>query len=258
MLKHLKTYLEHGNRFCGIEHTVQSGKDVIHATILKKSKNTLDIENTFKETSLENIFTKLPKKQPVFLVINNENVLTKHIENKQDELTRLVYNAFPNINLEEFLYEAITQGNNHSIAICRKTYVEELITKYKENDCFVINLSLGNNMVSSIAHFLNTDTIVTSNANLILENNGMISIEENQTENNIAYDINGLQVNSDLILSFSGALDGLLQNFNPKTNFDAFKYALKKDFKQSRFYSQFLKFGLIFILGILLINLFIF
>lgn len=258
MLNKLKTYLEYGNRFCGIEHTVQSGKDVIHVTVLKKSKNTLDIGNTFKETFLEDIFTKLPKKKPVFLIINNEHVLTKHIESKQNELAKLVYSTFPNINLEEFLYEAITQGNNHFIAICRRTYIEELIVKYKENNCFVINLSLGNNIISSTLPFLSSNLIVSSNANLILENGYVKSIEKSEVENSINYDINGLQINNKQLLSFSAALDGVLNKFNPQSNFEALKQTLKKDFKQTRFYSQFLKFGLIFILGILLINFFVF
>lgn len=254
MLKQLKTYLEYGNRFCGVEHTVRSSDNIIYATVLKKSKNTLDKENVFEEQSIEKICTKLSKKQAIHLIINNEQVLTKHIESKQNELAKLVYNAFPNINLDEFLYEVITNGNNHFIAICRKTYVEELITKYKENNCFVFNLSLGNNIVSTILPFFSHNSIISSNANILIENAFIKSIEKHEVENSIDYNINGLQINNNQLLSFSAALHGVLQKFNPQTNFEVLKQTLKKDFTQNRFYSQFLKFGLIFILSLLLFN----
>lgn len=258
MLKQFKTYLEYGNRFCGVEHTMPLGKDIIYVTLLKKAKNNVDVEKTFEEASIKNTITKLPKNQAIFLVINNDNILTKHIESEQTELAKLVYNAFPNINLEEFVYEVISQGNKHLVSICRKVYVEELITKYKENDGFIISISLGNNIISGIAHFVDDRTIVTSNAHISLENRLITAVEKKETESIKTYDINGIQINSNQVLSFSAALDGILQNFNPRTNFDLLKNSIKGDYLQSRFFSQFLKFGLLFILVILLINFFIF
>src|SRR5690606_29143201 len=99
MLAQLRTYLKYGSFFCGIEHTVQLGQHVIHTTTLKKSKNSLDIENTYSGKSIKNIIPKLPKKQHAYLVINDDNVLTKTIDYKQVELDKLVFMAFPNINL---------------------------------------------------------------------------------------------------------------------------------------------------------------
>lgn len=258
MLKKIKTYLEYGNRFCGVEHTVHHGENIIYATVLKKSKNTVDIESFFEEKSIENTIAKLPKKQHVFLVINNDNILTKQIENQQTELAKLVYNAFPNINLEEFVYEVISQGNNHFVSICRKIYVEELITKYKGNGGFVINISLGNALISGISHFVDHNIIETSNSQISLEINNIVSIEKKEIEDISTYDINGLLIKSNQILSFAAALHGVLQNFNSRTNFDILKNSLKNNFNQSRFYSQFLKFGLLFILGILLMNFLVF
>lgn len=258
MLKKLKTYLEYGNVYYGVEHSVQRGEDVIYSTILKKTKNTVDIENIFKEVSIEATITKITKNQPIFLVINNDNILTKHIKSEQIELGKLVYNAFPNINLEEFFYEAISQGSSHLISICRKVYIEELIDKYKNNGAFVINISLGNGLISNIAPFIKDELFVTSNAFVSLKNHEVISIEKKDIENLMTYDINGLQVNSNQVLSFSASLSSILNNFNPKTNFNILKDAIKEDYLQSRFYSQFLKFGLLFILSILIINFLVF
>src|SRR5690606_10383120 len=72
------------------------------------------------------------------------------------------------------------------------------------------------------------------------------------------YAINGLLIKSNQILSFAAALHGVLQNFNSRTNFDILKNSIKSNYLQSRFYSQFFKFGLLFILCILLINFMVF
>jgi len=258
MFRKLKTYLEYGNHFCGIEHTIQSGEELIYTTILKKSKNTVDVENSFKDNSIGNTITKLRKEQHIFLVINNDQVLLKHIKSEQVELEKLVYKAYPNINIDEFFYEIMSQENNHFVSICRKDYVNELVAEYKAHSKFVINISLGNALASEISHFVQEKLFVTSNANISLENHKISSIEKKEIESIKTYKINGLEITSEQILSFSAALAVVLKNFNTITNFDLLKKAVKSDYLHSRYHSLFLKFGLLSILGILLVNFLIF
>lgn len=254
MLKKLKTYLQYGNLYCGVEHSIQLGEDVIYCTVLKKNKDTLDVEKVFKEVFIENTILKIPKKQPLFLVVNNDNVLTKHIVSEENELEKLVYHAFPNINLEEFFYESITHENRHLISICRKVYINELIDKYKHNGAFVIDISLGNALISNVALFIKDEHVVTSNAFVSLKNQEIISIDKNDIIEIKTYDINGLQVNSNQILSLAASLIGIMPYFNPENNFNNLKDTIKEDYLQSRYYTQFLKFGLLFILVILIVN----
>jgi hypothetical protein len=258
MLKKIKTYLKYGTHFCGIEHTIFNGENVIYGTIFIKSKKTVDIESFFNEYSIENTIAKLSKKQHIFLVINDDNILTKRIESEQTELEKLVHNAFPNINLEDFVYEVLTQHNNHFISICRKEYVEELISNYKNFGGFVINISLGNTLASSIVQYIKEETLLSSNANIVLKDNEIISIERREVESIANYDINGLKINSTQVLSSAAALAEILQNFNPRTNFNVLKKSIREDYLQSRFFSQFLKFSLIFILSLLLVNFLVF
>lgn len=258
MIEKVKTYLLYGNHFCGIEQTIQDGEEKVFVTVLKKSKKELDIDHAFEVSSNESLASKLPKKQHAFLVINNDNVLTKHLESKQANLEKLVYNAFPNINLDDFYYEIIAQGNKHFVSICRKDYLDALITKYKENGITIINISLGNMMASSISPFTNEKTLLTSNACLSIENDTITVIEKTVTKESATYDINGLQVNNNYVLSFAGALDSVLHHFQPVTNFDILKQSLKSDYSQSKFFTQFLKMGLVSVLGVLLINFFVF
>ncbi len=258
MLQSLTSFFQFGNRFCGIEHTIQNNQEVLYATVLKKSKRTIEVEYTFETSSLEDFSKKLSKKQHLFLVVNNDNVLTKRIESNQAEVIKLVYNAFPNINLEDFFYEVTSQKSYHFISICRKQYVKELISTYKSKGFPVINVSLGNTIISSITDFIDSQTVVSSNARISMDNKTITIIEKTDIIKTHNYDINGLKTNHNYILSLSGALDTVLQHFHSITNFDVLKHSLKNNHQQSQFFTQFLKLGLAFILSLLLINFFVF
>jgi hypothetical protein len=258
MLQKIKTYLEYGNQFCGIEHTIQFGKDKIYVSLLKKSNNDLDVESVFKEDSIETLTSKINKKQHVFLIINNDQVLTKKVESEHLETVKLVYKAFPSINLEDFYYEVITGQKCHFVSICRKDYVEELISLYKKNSFLIINVSFGNNAISGLLKFIKSNPILTSNSSIAIEKGSIETIEKKEINETITYDIDGLHSNNNELLSTSGALDTVLHNFNPQTNFNHLSQSLKKEYGQSRFFSQFLKIGLVVILIILLINFFAF
>lgn len=258
MFRHLKTYLEFGNHFCGVEHTSQHGVDILFTTVLKKAKNNLDIEAIFNSSSIENIVEKLPKKQHVFLVINNDQVLTKKIENQQTELIKLVYTAFPNINLDDFYYEVITNDTVHFVSICRRTYVDTLLTTYKEHALYIIGISLGNLIVSSCTGFVSYNSIITSNSKVTIENKGLTSIDPAEPQESSEYDLNGLPTNSNHLLSLCAALVAFLDCFQSATNFDSIKQSLTSDYRQTRLFMMSLKFGLVFILTMLLINFFVF
>jgi len=252
----LLTYLKYGNQFCGIEHATIHGQEIIYATQIKQSKRELLVKAFYKESSVEAI-TKSLSKQSVFLVLNNDKVLTKTIESDQQETLKLVYKAFPNINLDEFYYEVLSQNTVHFIALCRKDYVDDIINKYSEFKLSVIDVSLGNTITGSISSFLNEDYIFSSNAKIDLENKQIKKIEKTDILSQ-SYDINGLSIPNDQLLSFSGALQTLLRNNPTKTNISDKKLALQDDFKQTRFFSLFLKIGGLLILGLLLINFFFF
>ncbi len=249
MLDSLLTYLKFGNRFCGVEHTTKNGQDCINITVLKQSKKELLIEECFEDDSV----SKLPKHKPIYLVINNNKVLTKTIESNQSDALKLVYKAFPNINLDEFYYEVLSQVDTHFISLCRKDDVENIIKKYKDVKIPVLNFSLGNSLISSLKSFINRDSVFSSNARADIQNGSIVKIEKVDVKPEI-YHINGLEVSSPYLLSFSGALQMVLASNESITNYGVRSEDLIGDFKQTRFFNLFLKIGGLFILGLLLIN----
>ncbi|GAB1856177.1 general secretion pathway protein [Flavobacteriaceae bacterium MHTCC 0001] len=259
MLDQIKTYLTFGNTFYGIEQTNNDGGDTFYVTILKKRKKQLDVEKSFNTNSIEHLTSEIPKQQHCFFILNNNQVLTKATEiTEKIELSKLAAKAFPNINLNDFYCEISVQGESAFVSICRKAYVNDILEKFKDAGITVIKVSFGNAIISCVSTFLNDDAIYSSNAMIGLQNGTIASIERKNNLNTYNYDINGLETSNYNLLSLSGALNIILREFNPITNFKTLEEQLYKTFVESRFFNLFFKTGLISILTILILNFFAF
>ncbi|NQX86678.1 MAG: hypothetical protein HRT67_12375 [Flavobacteriaceae bacterium] len=257
MIDRFLTYYNYGDRFLGIEHTQKKDETLIKATLLKQSKNQVLIEDYIEAHSIKSIPKKRSKNQHIHLVINNDKVLTKTIESDQNNGLQLVYKAFPNINLDEFYYEILSQMQTHHIALCRKAYLEDIIKQYSEHKLAVIAISLGHTIIGTLCNFLSEDFVFTSNAKIHIEGSKLGKIIKTEPLSE-SYEINGLQVTNNQLLSFSAALQTVLKNNKVLTNFSDRTSELHSDYKESRFFYLFLKTGIFFILGLLLINFFFF
>ena len=241
MFRYLKTYLQFGKHFCGVEHSSKNGVDILYASILIKTKKEVTIENSFSSKSIKRIAKKLPNNQHIHLVINNEQVLTKSLKKDITDGLKLVNQAFPNINISDFYFEIIPQKNTMFVSICRKEYVDTLIETYYENKIYIVSFSLGNSILSNMISYIENTVIFTSNA-VIYTNNHVIEkmdfVEETEEQ---SYEINGLNASSSYILSFSGALSNILNNYIAIISYQEKKNALLNTFKQVHFFSQFFK-----------------
>ena len=258
MLEQIRDYIYLGNHFCGIEHTALDGKEILYASLLVKKRKEVLIDKSFETAQLTELKELLPKKQHAFLIINNEQVITKKIETESSDDIKLVHNAFPNINPDEFVYEVLRQDHFHFVSICRKQYLTELIEDYKTNGISIVNVSLGNLNINAVSTFIDLNEILTSNALITKENHEINKIELSNDGSLLDYDVNGLKVNSSFLLSLSGALSNIIKFNNDSTNFESHKQELLSNYKQSQFTSGFIKTSLVFILLVLLINFFFF
>ncbi len=254
MFQHLISYFQFGNHFCGIEHTLKDNQEILFTTVLKKNKKEVDIESCFSSKTIKETTNRLRKKQHVFLVINDEQVLTKSSKSEQIDGLNLVNKAFPNINISEFYYEIIHQNDINFISICRKKYVDRLIKEYHDSNIHIISFSLGNSIMSNTTRYIDDTSIFTSNARISTQDNFIKTIDYVEKGKEKEYSINGLKVSSAHILSLSSALSSILNNFAPIINYQDKNVTLLDTYKQVRFLGQFIKIGLISILGILLIN----
>ncbi len=253
MLSKLWTYLQYGNRLCGIEHTSIENESII-VSLVKQSKKELHQEETLIVSSIEDVSEKLSKNRHAFLVINSDKVLSKTLTSEQKDAIKLVYKAFPNINIEHFYYEVLSEKRTHFISICRKDYVKSLVEEYLQSKIFITNVSLGNSLISTLKSFIDSKEVFSSNALIKIKDDSIISIDKTQSNNNKFYDVNGLRVSCAEILSFSAAIQSFLKKNSTVSNLEVMHNNLLNNFKQTRFFNQFLKFSGIFILGILLVN----
>ncbi|MCH2197061.1 hypothetical protein [Kordia sp.] len=255
MLVQLKTYLLYGNTYCGIEH---NSRHTIEAILLKKKKSEVVINDSFEAKTIEEIAEGLPKKQHAFLIVNNDVVLSKHIKSTEKQSNRLLYEAFPNLKINDFYYEIDSHGSFYNIAICRKSTVDKLIKDYNKHGITIIGFSLGNTITSTINDFIEAPTFYTSNALVTKENIDIKGISMEDAIPKESYSINGLEVKNTQLLPFSGALSCILKSRSTVSNFEETEVKLQGDFRQKRFFSQFILFGLGFILLLLLLNFFMF
>ncbi len=258
MLNRFLTYLKFGNHFCGIEHTSMDAENTIQSVILKKNKNEVDIEHQFKAESIEKLAKQLSKNQHAYLIVNDANILTKKVESTRENTLKTVRKAFPNIELDDFYYEVIQQKENSFVSIGRKEHIDRIVETYLEHNIHIINLSIGNSLIMSISNFIEIQSLQTSNAQIEMEEGGIKSINQSMDITIDIYNVNGIESKSNTLLSLCGALSSILNNYVSDSNLHAKKQMLTTDFNQSRFFSQFLKFGLVFILGLLLTNFFFF
>lgn len=257
MVNRLLQNITYGHRFCGIEYTSKNGQDSFNVSVLKQTKKEL-VEDIFaQENSIGSLASKLSKHQHIFLIINTDKVLTKTFDSDQKDALKLVYKAYPNIDIDNFYFEVLSQANKHFVALCRRDYVDYIIKEFSEHQLAIIDFSLGHSLVGLLPDFTDEHIIYSSNAKIELFEKKIKHIEKEEPPLN-RYNINGLMVSNTNLLSFAGAIQSVLKNNFTTSNFLDKKEELQDDFKQSRFFNQFLKFGGIFILGLLLVNFFFF
>jgi len=245
-------WLTYGTQFCAIEHAIVGQ---LHLLQLEKKKKELVIAKQESYTDFDKLTTELKNQKHIFLIVNNEQVLSKEIDFVHPSDERVVKTAFPNIQLQDFYFEVYQKANLSMVAICRKEVVDTLLQEYLGKGISVINFSLGNIRVSSLLPFFEGDVIMTSNALVHLEDTQISSVEKGK-ETQKEYEINGLNIHPNQTL----ALGGVISYYSGEDNLaeDEFQNSLLKDYKQKRFFNLGLRFSLGFLFLSLLINFLLF
>ncbi|AOW20763.1 hypothetical protein [Urechidicola croceus] len=249
--------LTYGNQYCAVEHAIENGQGCYHLLQLSYRKNSLETVFSASFSDFKKLISSIPKEQHVFLIINNNKVLSKNLESSND-LENGVKLAFPNINSSDFTIEMHTNTNQSFISICRNNDVQSILVRYKKNGIQILGFSIGNTQISNVIPYVNQQTIYTSNSRVDLKDSVISTItkvNEIPVEN---YNLNDLIISSKNLLSFSGILKVISNSEQTISNFENQLYQLKEDFKQKRLFSNSLKFGLGLLFGLLLVNFLVF
>lgn len=243
-------WLTYGNRFCAIEHSIDNS---IHVLQLTKKKGELTLLNQQSFSTFDAVADTLSDQKHAFLIVNNEQILSKSIDFKHATKEKIIKAAFPNVQLQDFYFEIFENEGLSTVAICRKKVIDDLIDQYREKGISIIHFSLGNLTIASLAPFVEQSQLQTSNAVISLKEHQIVSIEKKQVSS-ADYEINGLEVAHTHIL----ALAGIIRYFSGALSDNPFQNSLFKEYRQKRFFTLGVRVALGFLFISLLCNFLLF
>jgi Tfp pilus assembly protein PilN len=242
-----------GKHYIGLEFFSHNNEEKIAFVLLQKKKNEITISHNDIFAGRERLLDE-KSKYPAVLVINNEQILQKETAGTDPNDKKLLHKAFPNLQDDDFYYEIWRRETSSVITICRRSYVDGLISSIEKNFS-IVNISLGVTSLSNLTAFGLPETITTNTQVLtpyedtLVNNTKMITPAE--------HDINGLEVTNTHILAFSGALQLLLPG-TTTGNIVMWNGGLFENFRQRTFFEKGIRVSVILILALLLVNFFLF
>jgi hypothetical protein len=241
--------LKYGTKYSAIEHAEQDSYNYLR---LAKKKQELVVSARKKATSFQEFLPQLKGLKHVFLIVNDEQVLSKKIEGNENDFLSAARTAFPNITLSDFYFQVYTTAYNSFISIARKEYVANIIKRYENAGISVIDFSLGNLAIQNLTGVLNQSEIFSSNAQLFFKSNELQEIKKLQVTTR-EYVVNDITINNDEVLLLGGIV-----GYYTNTASSSVRNDLQQIYKQKRFFDLGLKFSLGFLSTILFINFLIF
>lgn len=239
------SFLKYGTKYTAIEY---AEKSIFNFLQLVKKKNELLIhkKNQFKKEA--DCIQNLKNEKHAFLIVNNEEVLSKKIDFLKNDNAYALKVAFPNIKISDFYYEVYHTPLASFVSIIRKSYMDALLEKYTKNGIAIIDFSLGNLAIQNIKTFIEVPAVSTSNKIISFEEQELLHIEEASIKKS-KYTINSLEVSSDNLLTLSGIL-----SYYSGRKISVLSNQLYQNYIQKRQFTVGLKCALGFLLTILLLN----
>lgn len=253
MLEAALKYLKYGNTFTAIEYGVFNGENKFQIVGVNKKNNEFQIKFKNQYENIEEIKTADLKINHFFLVINNEQIISKIISKEQDEI-KVLQKAFPSIKITDFYFEIIQLQHDTYVSICRKTDVHKVLNDFKTNELNCIGFSLGNGIANQIIPFLNLLEFATSNASVEVLDDCIQSIISKPGSEAKDYLINGLNISNFEVLSLSGILAYFTNQHRSLNNFKEFQKRLIKEFTLNRNIKKAWRYGGVALFMLLLVN----
>ncbi len=249
--------MKYGSYYAAVEHQSHDENKQLAVLVLKKEKNEFRIETQKKFSSIQEVAETLNKNQHLYLIINNNQVLSKSVKKELDE-DKALQNGFATIKISDFYYEIVQLEDSTHISICRKEHVQKLIADYNLHHLNIIGFTLGNSAVIHLLPFLETTSISTSNASLAIANNLISSIDLIDKVDEHPYLINGIEIFNNFILPLAAIISYYSNGLKTAGNFNSYNAIISKDFSQKRFFSLGLKTSLAVLFISLLMNFLLF
>lgn len=197
---------------CQCIEVVDKGSLDLHYYRVELKQNKQQLELTSKADSNELETLGLSSKLPAVLVLEGISVLSKIVEgNVSLEVEHLYSKLLPGANSEEFYLQYVTLSNDRLwLAMMRKDTVHQLIEKIEEAGVHVVNVCIGQPVVSAALSLINKEAIHYHGYTLTHQNGGLIDWKPSDTAQS-QLQIGGDSYEADYLPGFSGAFNFLLE-----------------------------------------------
>lgn len=242
-----------GKHYIGVEHFTLNNEDKVALLLVENKKEGLVITQKDRVTYNGKIAEKWDAKLPYFLIINTNQVIQKEISGTEPSDEKLLHKAFPNTNWEEFYFEIWRLKTKSIIAITRKSYVDTIVSNYKNQKIAIAGISLGICAVADIIDYT-SEVELHTNTQLISKQEQQQLITSNIQDRAISYTINDLQIENRQLLAFSGVLRLIMNTTANAGSIISRSENLYYEYTQKAFFIKGLKVMVGALLAILLLN----
>lgn len=203
---------------CGLEIILNDSGYVVYYSVLKKQNNKLQIAESGKAESINQIPKSIIKdKTPIVLLINGKGVITKKvIVNSNEEISNVefIQDNFPAILVNEFNIQAHLQPNNTCfVSLIRTTSLERIIEEFKTLKVELADVIIGPAGLASILKLIGGFNLVNSNLHSYRLLNECIEDIDPLNNNSSNITIENLSLSNTQLLSFAIGF-GYLTNQN--------------------------------------------
>ena len=217
-----------GNKFLSIEILLKENNTQYHAIEVFRKKNNLSINSSATYGNFEDLLKHVPKNLPTFLSFTGQGIISKKVENTENYRSKLLFNA----NSEDFYWYELSQPKYIYASVARKSVIDNECNHFKENQIFIMGVSIGPLIISVLKPLLNDNVIYTNNYKLDYVNNELNAFEKNAAEEGTPefYEIDGEKIILSDSVSFANVLNYLFPNESIDFDIDAIEKN-KEEFK---------------------------
>ncbi len=257
MLTKLSSYNPIGKTLLALEHSEKEGNVLILGLEIQYKNDELDIAQSFITEAYGDIVEYVKTTHTTSLVITDDNVLTKEVSITGTD-NEILSEGFPNLNLDDFYYQILKTPAKSFIAVCRKQYVDNILTSYKNAEINITEISLGNLKIAALLPYLGDQDILSYTSVFRVEGGSVLAIDQKDVNTQATYNIENFSVDNTHSLPLATVLNSFSNETIITGNIDEKNLQLENELKETNFFKKTLQYGIGFLLITLLINFFVF
>lgn len=199
-------------RITGLEYYVnEKGEDMFSISLVRHSKGGMKLVSSVRDISLDKVSGYISSSVPVVLGVPGKFILTKVVENLNNETDEVLLNrVIPNALVKDFyIQKTILADGLISLSISRKDFIDSVLKKLSEFNIRIIHLLLGADhlpLFLSIANYQSDNSTVKVPGYALTFINNSISEITISTNENVLSDFSFEDKNVNALNLFSFAL----------------------------------------------------